>query len=143
MSSLEVLLDPQLQAKGLSFEQTDCGAYVMADAERLQEILQNIAGNAINFTSSGGIRVRCRSAPSMVAIEIHDTGVGIPADHIDRIFEPFVQVNRSLTNVANGGVGLGLAISRALARAMGGDITARSALGDGSTFELTLPRAPD
>lgn len=143
LSSLEVLLDPQLQAKGLTFEQDECSTYVMADAERLQEILQNIAGNAIKFTSSGGIRVRCRSTQSMVAIEVHDTGVGIPPDHIDRIFEPFVQVNRSLTNVANGGVGLGLAISRALARAMGGDITAHSVLGDGSTFELTLPRAPD
>ncbi len=143
VSTLEAVVEPLLQVKGLRFEHGDCEAYVLADAERLQEILQNLTTNAIKFTSAGTITMRCRSTEATVAIAVHDTGVGIPPDQVDRIFEPFVQVDRSFTNMANGGVGLGLAISRTLARAMGGDITVQSDLGAGSTFELTLPRAPD
>lgn len=143
VSTLEAVVEPLLQVKGLRFEHGDCEAYVLADAERLQEILQNLTTNAIKFTSAGTITIRCWSTEATVAIAVHDTGVGIPPDQVDRIFEPFVQVDRSFTNMANGGVGLGLAISRTLARAMGGDITVQSGLGAGSTFELTLPRAPD
>jgi signal transduction histidine kinase len=75
-----------------------------------------------------------------VRIEVSDTGVGIPADQFERIFEPFLQVARSLTNVTHEGVGLGLSISRDLARAMGGDISVRSVVGQGSVFAVTLPR---
>jgi signal transduction histidine kinase len=76
-----------------------------------------------------------------VELEVWDTGVGIPADQLTRIFEPFVQVGRGLTTPSPGGVGLGLTISRDLARGMGGDLTVQSAVGVGSTFTLTLPRA--
>ena len=79
----------------------------------------------------------------MVCIEVSDTGMGIPLDQLDRIFEPFIQVSRSLTNVKHEGVGLGLSISRELARAMGGDITVQSVVGRGSTFALSLPQAGD
>lgn len=140
---LESVVEPLLKTKGLEFEKEDCAVDVLADADRLQEILQNLTTNAIKFTSSGHVGVRCRMTESTVTIEVHDSGTGISPEHIDRIFEPFVQVDRSFTNMASGGVGLGLAISRTLARAMGGDITVRSTLGDGSTFELTLPRAAD
>jgi signal transduction histidine kinase len=75
-----------------------------------------------------------------VAISVTDTGIGIAADQLERIFEPFVQVRR-MVDPADHGFGLGLAISRQLARAMGGDLKVRSVLGEGSTFTLTLPRA--
>ena len=85
--------------------------------------------------------ITCTKADASVTIDVIDTGVGIPADQLERIFEPFIQVDRSLTNVHHDGVGLGLAISRNLARAMGGDLTVRSTLGKGSAFSLTLPQA--
>jgi len=141
VGSLEAMVYPQLHARGLSFEHGDCHAFVRADREKLVQILLNLMTNAIKFTPSGGIAIRCRAADSIVIIEVVDTGAGIPADQLDRIFEPFIQVNRSLTSVDNDGVGLGLAISRDLARAMGGDLTVRSTLGHGSTFALALPRA--
>lgn len=141
IASLEAMLYPQLRLKGLTLEHTDCGAFIRADSEKLQQVLLNLATNAIKFTPSGGITIHCVDHESTVTIAISDTGIGIPADHLDRVFEPFIQVNRSLTNVSNDGVGLGLAISRNLARTMGGDLTVRSTLGQGSTFTLTMPRA--
>lgn len=141
IASLEAMVYPQLRSKGLSFEHADCGAFVRADPEKLQQVLLNLATNAIKFTPSGGVTIKCLDDEATVTIEIVDTGVGIPDDQLTRIFEPFIQVNRSLTNVSNDGVGLGLAISRNLARAMGGDLTVRSTLGQGSSFTLTLPRA--
>ena len=80
------------------------------------------------------------SSERAVIVRVHDSGVGIPADRLDHIFEPFVQVSRTLASPTEG-TGLGLAISRDLARGMGGDIAVASALGAGSTFSLTLPRA--
>ena len=77
----------------------------------------------------------------MIELSIADTGRGIPADKLDSIFEPFVQVDRHLTAAGNQGIGLGLAISRDLARAMGGDILVTSRVGSGSTFTLSLLRA--
>jgi signal transduction histidine kinase len=77
----------------------------------------------------------------MFQIAVRDTGVGIASDALESIFEPFVQVDRSLTNLTEG-AGLGLAISRELARGMGGDLVAESVQGEGSTFTLTLHRAP-
>ena len=141
VASLDAMLYPQLRAKGLGFAHTDCDFFVRADPEKLQQVLLNLATNAIKFTPSGGITIRCRSSDAIVTIEVADTGVGIPPDQLDRIFEPFIQVSRSLTSVHHEGVGLGLAISRTLARAMSGDLTARSTLGKGSSFALTLPRA--
>jgi signal transduction histidine kinase len=140
VSWLEEVLDPQLAAKGLTFARSECTGFVSADPEKLQQILLNLTTNAMKFTPSGGIAVRCKNTESIVCIDIVDTGTGIPESDLDRIFEPFIQVNRSLTQT-NEGVGLGLAISRHLARAMSGDITVRSTLDHGSTFSLALPRA--
>jgi signal transduction histidine kinase len=96
--------------------------------------------NALKFTAHGGsIDVTCEADDRHVAIHVHDTGVGVAQDKLAIIFEPFVQANTSLTR-QNDGLGLGLAISRELARAMDGDVTVKSALGTGSTFTLTLPR---
>jgi signal transduction histidine kinase len=86
------------------------------------------------------VRVACSESVDTASIEVIDTGAGIPAEKLEAIFEPFVQLGRSLSS-AHEGTGLGLAISRELARAMNGDLTVSSTEGSGSTFRLTLPRA--
>jgi len=108
---------------------------------KTEQILLNLLSNAVKFTDRGGrVAVRCDGDDEATArITVSDTGTGIAPDQLERIFEPFVQVGRSLTSTREG-TGLGLAISRDLARAMGGDIRVESALGIGSTFTLTLPR---
>ncbi len=140
VTALEEIVFPQVHAKGLRLDLDVCEATVLADREKLQQILLNLVTNAIKFTAAGSIGIRCSSTDSTVRIEVSDTGVGIPADQFERIFEPFLQVARSLTNVTHEGVGLGLSISRDLARAMGGDISVRSVVGQGSVFTVTLPR---
>lgn len=111
----------------------------LADADRTLQILVNLVSNAIKFTSPGGrIEVRAGRAPDhRIALQVSDTGSGISESDQERLFEPFVQLDRSLTRTAEGS-GLGLAISRELARAMNGDVTVESTLGKGSTFTLTL-----
>ena len=108
------------------------------DEEKLRQIVMNLLSNAAKYTSSGSIQVRARSANGSVELAVADTGIGIPADKLEVIFEEFEQADaRSAREY--GGTGLGLAIARRLARVMGGDIRAESALGAGSTFTLTLP----
>ena len=114
---------------------------VRADREKLRQVLLNLLSNAIKFTEPGGrVEVTCVSENDRVGIAVRDTGVGIPAEELERVFEPFVQVNATLTRTHEG-TGLGLAISRDLARGMGGDLTAVSAPGRGSTFTVRLPAA--
>jgi two-component system CheB/CheR fusion protein len=143
VAALREMMYPLFRAKGLSFAYTanSSDLFVHADPEKLQQVLVNLATNASKFTPSGGVTIVCSRSDAIVRIDVVDTGIGIPADQTKRIFEPFIQVDRSLTSVNSDGVGLGLAISRDLARAMGGDLTVRSTLGEGSTFSLTLPRA--
>ena len=133
---------PQLEAKRLRYEQQPCtGLTVRADPEKLQQILINLLSNAIKFTDAGGvIAVTCTAEGQQVRIEVSDTGCGIPADQMDQVFDPFVQVDRRLNRPIEG-TGLGLAISRELAQGMGGTLSARSVVGSGSTFTLRLPRA--
>jgi PAS domain S-box-containing protein len=131
---------PQLQAKRLRYEQSPCaGILVRADGEKLRQILINLFSNAIKFTDEGGsIVVSCAGEARQVRIEVRDTGCGIPPDQLDKIFDPFVQVDRRLNRPVEG-TGLGLAISRELAHGMGGTLTAYSIVGEGSTFTLRLP----
>jgi signal transduction histidine kinase len=114
---------------------------VLADAERLRQILVNLLVNAIKFSNPGGeVTVAAERAGEYVRISISDTGIGIPADQLAHVFEPFYQVERGhLRRYA--GVGLGLTISRELARAMGGDIAIESTAGVGTTVTLVLPAA--
>ncbi|HEX3157481.1 MAG TPA: chemotaxis protein CheB, partial [Gemmatimonadaceae bacterium] len=128
ITSIDEMLHLQVVAKGLTFTHGDCAAFVRADPEKLLQVLLNLMTNAVKFTPSGGIVIRAHSTDTTVSIEVIDTGIGIPADELDRIFEPFIQVSRSLTNVDHDGVGLGLSISRDLARSMGGDLTVLSTL---------------
>jgi len=117
------------------------GLAAWADQARVEQVILNLCTNAVKFTDPGGrVEVRCGELGRSVAVTVADTGVGIPPDQVDRIFEAFVQLGRGLTT-QHEGTGLGLAISRDLARGMGGDLVAESKLGEGSTFILTLPKA--
>ena len=129
--------------KQITLQLPDCAPdlSVKADAIKVEQILINLLSNAIKFTPTGGrIRIYCEQKDQLVGIHVEDTGVGIPADRLEQVFEPFVQLGRSLTS-SQEGTGLGLAISRELARAMGGDLTAVSQPDVGSTFSVTLPGA--
>jgi len=137
------MIEPQAAAKGLTLAIHHCPAEVVAwaDKAKVEQILLNLLSNAVKFTNEGSITLECDSHDAEhSAIAITDTGMGIPADQLEKIFEPFVQVGRSLTQT-NEGTGLGLAISRDLARAMSGDIVVTSELEKGSQFRLILPRA--
>lgn len=143
LADVESLVTPQLQGKGLRYAYDECdGALaVNGDEEKMRQIMVNLLSNAIKFTPAGGlVSINCNVKDSVVDIQVSDTGVGIPHDKINAIFEPFIQLDRKLTSTHEG-TGLGLAISRDLARGMGGDLTVESAPGKGSTFSLTLPRA--
>jgi len=144
LAEVEGLCAIQAKDKGVRLQVTpsDCEVFVTADAERFQQILLNLITNAIKFSAKGdSINVTCDCDASMARILVKDTGVGVRPADIDRVFDPFVQVDRHLTAASQQGVGLGLSISRELARAMGGDLTLQSSEGVGSTFTLTLPVA--
>jgi len=141
LSTVEALVEPQLRARGLryGYRHGDGGATVRADRERMEQVILNLLTNAIKFTDPGGrVELSWEVEGNVARIHVADTGRGIPADKLEAIFEPFVQVDPALTRAAEG-TGLGLAISRDLARAMRGDLTARSAEDQGSVFTLTLP----
>ena len=137
------LLEPQMYAKGLKYESraVDPSVVVEADPDKLRQILLNLLTNAAKFTEAGGrIMVDCVTDECQAMIRVSDTGAGIPPEQHHRIFEPFVQLERSLTRTVQG-TGLGLAISRDLARGMGGDLTVESTPGAGSRFTVKLPLA--
>jgi signal transduction histidine kinase len=151
VAELEPLVAPLLSAKGIAFEHDSCSTDtpgaphgILADRERVRQVLLNLITNAVKFTETGG-RVTITCVDDVVAPVVHiivsDTGRGIPAADLARIFEPFVQIDRHATHASQQGVGLGLAISRELARGMNGDLTVTSEVGRGSAFTLTLPRA--
>jgi signal transduction histidine kinase len=145
----EVMIVPQAQAKGIAYSFTPArqAVIVRADAHLLKQVVLNLLTNAIKFTDPGGM-VSMSSAVErdsgrgdaalMARVDVRDTGRGIPAEQIEAIFQPFVQLGRTLNQPAEG-VGLGLAISRDLARRLGGELSATSDIGRGSTFTLTVP----
>ena len=142
LASAGALVTPQARERSLTLKVDTCSEEltVRADAEKLLQILANLLSNAVKFTPDGGsVRLSCRVTEDALLFQVIDSGIGIPADKLDPIFEPFVQVRSDLTRTAEG-TGLGLAISRDLARAMGGDLTAESTPAEGSTFTLMLPR---
>ena len=136
---MEGLIGSQLEPKDLEYNYRcdDSAVVAHADAAKLQQIVLNLLANAIKFTPFGGsITLECESDDDAVAIRVIDTGIGIPGDKIDMVFQPFVQIRER--NALSNGTGLGLAISRTLANAMGGSLTATSNLGEGSIFTLRL-----
>jgi PAS domain S-box-containing protein len=141
LAAVEALVEPQLRAKGLRYRYGggDPFVTVRADRERMEQVVLNLLSNAIKFTDGGGeVDLSWEVRDGAARIHVRDTGRGIPPDKLEAIFEPFVQVDPALTRSAEG-TGLGLAISRDLARAMKGDLTARSTPDQGSVFTLTLP----
>ncbi|HEY8977620.1 MAG TPA: ATP-binding protein [Burkholderiaceae bacterium] len=143
------LLQPVAEERGLAFEVVfDLGlpAAALMDASRVKQVLHNLIGNALKFTAHGGVGVAVAMADGHLCFRVSDSGEGIPPDAIERIFDAFEQ-GPSSTAPARSGTGLGLTISRRLARAMGGDVTCRSVPGRGTTFEFTIafrptPRTP-
>jgi signal transduction histidine kinase len=145
LSSAESLVAPQARARGLALtvEEPPPEVVARADSEKLRQVLVNLLSNAVKFTDRGGeIALWCETDEAVVRVRVRDTGLGIPAEKLEAIFEPFVQVRADLTR-PHEGTGLGLAISRDLARGMGGDLEVASEPGVGSTFTLTLPRVTD
>lgn len=142
------LLQPQARAKGLKLAletETDVPPLVHGDDGRLRQVLINLLGNAIKFTERGGVTLRVRAEAQepghLFVIEVEDSGIGIAADKIERVFERFSQADTDTTRLY-GGTGLGLTISRELVVLMGGRITVESTLGQGSCFTLRLPLGP-
>ncbi|HEV7389613.1 MAG TPA: MHYT domain-containing protein [Gemmatimonadaceae bacterium] len=144
LKDTESMIAPQILAKGLryTYKGGDKTASVLADPEKLQQIVLNLLSNAVKFTDVGGSLILAATpSGNCIEISVADTGAGISPEKVNRVFDPFVQAERRLNQPVQG-VGLGLAISRDLARAMNGDITVESTFGKGSTFTLSLPRAP-
>jgi signal transduction histidine kinase len=142
LGDLESLIRPQLVAKQLEFdcEPVSNDLRTRADTEKVRQVLLNLLANAVKFTPPGGrVRVECTHDAARVYIRVTDTGIGIPLDRRGAVFEPFVQLHRTLAQPAEG-TGLGLAISRDLARGMGGELTVESEPGLGSVFTLALAR---
>ena len=133
------------QLKGITLQvevAPDLGPAFLGDALRIGQVLSNVLANAVKFTEQGQIRLLVHAdpstEPSLVRFVVHDSGIGISPGKLSDIFEPFLQADTSITR-RFGGTGLGLTISRKLARAMGGDLTVTSVLGSGSAFTLSVP----
>ncbi|WP_119354514.1 ATP-binding protein [Azohydromonas sediminis] len=143
--SVTALLRANAQSKGLALEleiEPDVPDRVLVDAQRLKQVLLNLVGNAIKFTNHGTVTLRLARGGDRVRFEVRDTGIGIPADRLEHLFEPFYQVDSS-SRRQRGGTGLGLAISQRIVEAMGGRIVVRSEPGRGSVFWFDLALPPD
>jgi signal transduction histidine kinase len=139
-----VLIEPMAREKGLEFV-TRIPNHAIAmetDAGKVRQILLNLLSNAVKFTEQGRVELTLTERDGGIVLVVEDTGIGISTDNIERVFEPFWQVQQSATRQA-GGTGLGLSVARRLARLLGGDLTVESAPGEGARFTVTLPlRAP-
>ena len=138
------LVQPMAADKKLKFvvELLDEDQAIQTDGTKLRQMLVNLLSNGIKFTEKGEVRVGCAVTNGALEVRIADTGVGIAAENIEDVFEPFWQAEQSATR-KTGGTGLGLSVTRKLARLVGGDVTVASKMGAGTTFLLTLPmKAP-
>jgi signal transduction histidine kinase len=144
LSDVAEMLSGAINEKGLTVEgpRGEANAVAWADPDRVRQILVNLVMNAVKYTPlhGGTITLTCAVMGDMVLAHVADTGPGIPTEKLESIFEPFVQLTAGPAD-RRGGVGLGLAISRDLARAMSGDLAVESTVGVGSRFTLTLPLA--
>src|SRR5262249_23004804 len=154
VSYVKSLCEPLAADKALHFtvhRDPTLPEFFRTDEQRLQQVLRNLLSNALKFTDEGSVSLRIRpasaeevgsealrAAPSRVAFEVEDTGIGIPADKLEVIFEAFQQADGT-TSRRYGGTGLGLSISRQLTELLGGELTVRSEPGVGSVFTLYLP----
>ena len=135
------ILNVSVQKKNLAFTidiDPDIPTVVLGVPDRLSQILINLVGNATKFTKEGQVQLSVRLKNNWLVFEVKDTGIGIPADKVDTIFDSFTQAENYTTREYSG-TGLGLSISRKLVNVMGGQIGVQSVLGEGSTFYFTLP----
>jgi signal transduction histidine kinase len=145
LETSHLLIEPQMNARNITYRYVAMDGTCMAigDSEKIQQVLLNLFTNALKFTDPGGaITLSCESSDGCARIKVADTGRGIPAAKLESVFDPFVQLDRNANSGSQHGVGLGLAISRELARAMGGELTAESEVGKGSVFTLALELPP-
>ena len=143
LDRMEAMIEPQAHSRSIEYRCVNVadGVSVVADREKLEQVLINLLGNAVKFTPSGGrITLSAADRGDRIALQVQDTGIGIEPWQMGTIFEPFVQLEPSLTRTTEG-AGLGLAISRELTRGMGGEISVASVPGEGSVFTVELPRA--
>jgi signal transduction histidine kinase len=142
---VESLIVPQITAKDLTYDCANCDSNLMVrgDKQKVGQILLNLLSNALKFTPAGGritLRTDALSNQGCVAIAVGDSGVGMSAEQVAIVFEPYVQFENRLTPKAQG-TGLGLPIAREMARGMGGELTVQSQADVGTEFVLTLPTA--
>ena len=140
LCNMEGFIGAQLESRNIqyAYKCENHGLVAHADGSKVEQIVLNLLANAIKFTLPGGlISLECCGADERIHVHVRDTGIGIPSDKLEAIFEPFVQIRSRGGEM--GGTGLGLPISRRLATAMGGELNATSVAGQGSTFTLTLP----
>ncbi|HEU0053963.1 MAG TPA: GAF domain-containing sensor histidine kinase, partial [Longimicrobium sp.] len=137
------LVEPLAREKGLEFavRMDDPGLVVRTDVGKVHQIVLNLLSNAVKFSDRGGIFTRVRRDGERACIEVRDTGIGIAPENLERIFDAFSQVEQAPTRRV-GGTGLGLSVTRNLARLMGGDVIVRSEVGGGSTFTVSIPLRP-
>jgi signal transduction histidine kinase len=144
VSDAASLVEPMATAKSLKLVVTllDEDQAIQTDGTKLRQMLVNLLSNGIKFTEKGDVRLGCIVSNAILEVGIADTGVGIAAENIEYVFEPFWQAEQTATR-KTGGTGLGLSVTRKLARLLGGDVTVASRIGAGTTFLLTLPmKAP-
>lgn len=112
--------------------------YMRTDPVKVRQMIVNLLTNAVKFTEAGTVSVKLATSGENVEITVHDTGIGIAAEHVDKVFDPFWQVEQKATRRA-GGTGLGLTVTRRLARLLGGDVLVQSSVGEGTTFTISIP----
>jgi PAS domain S-box-containing protein len=136
------IIEPLAKQKGLDFRVIEPASSIIiqSDGGKLRQAILNLLSNAVKFTGRGSVTLRAWEDGDTILFEVRDTGIGIAGQHIERIFEPFWQVEASTTRTAPG-TGLGLAVTRRLAVLLGGAVSVQSAVGEGSTFTLRVPRA--
>ena len=141
MDSVASMAEPLASAKGLSFrmEIEPADLSMKTDPVKLRQVLLNLLSNAVKYTDTGEISVRSEASDGVVNFLVTDTGVGVGDEHLEKIFEPFWQVEHTTTRRA-GGTGLGLAVTRQFVDLLAGKIEVISALGSGSTFKVSIPR---
>ncbi|NJK61310.1 MAG: response regulator [Synechococcaceae cyanobacterium SM2_3_1] len=143
LMDLEALMRVRTEARGLQLEfklAPDLPTQIQTDAGKLRQVLLNLLSNAVKFTPSGQIALQVRCVgPQILNFEVADTGIGISAEEISKLFHPFVQTS---SGVKAGGSGLGLAISYQIVHMMGGEMQVSSSVGQGSKFSFTLPMEP-
>jgi signal transduction histidine kinase len=140
MREVNAVMLPLVNAKSIRFviDLPNDPIELVTDPRKIRQILVNLLGNAVKFTEKGQITVSAAVEGNKLVMRVSDTGIGIPAEFHEKIFDPFWQVDHGKTR-AVGGTGLGLAVTRELASIMGGIVSVESRVGEGSTFTVSLP----